>query len=266
MAGSLVYPLAPVVLETRDTEEHAGAGDDYLNKTPFLAAALFPRHRWLMTFYVIEGGVPGIYTEIDERHQGVIRKFATLGAAQLFLDYRSGRKGSIAIERVYISATMYGDPTHFVPCCGFSVFFGTNNPNNIAAAIDEVDNVELHLPSPLRAYLWSVLYCLKVIHERLVYKRYRGKTVVYVLLPLVVDIMTNKIWKWSGPLLVANADLTREIQAISANINTHYLRLGWGEIEFKYIPKNQGHQVVEMADRMAHSGAARMGLYEIRYD
>lgn len=35
MAGSLVYSLAPVVLETRDTEEHAGAGDDYLNKTPF---------------------------------------------------------------------------------------------------------------------------------------------------------------------------------------------------------------------------------------
>ncbi|CAN3360057.1 hypothetical protein DICA2_D08812 [Diutina catenulata] len=218
-----------------------------------------------MSFYVVGGDVPGIYHDSEAiDHEARVRQFSSLGAAQLYIDYRSGHRGSVPIERVYIAAQSFGDSDYFVPCTGFGVYFGINNPNNIAAAIDEVDNVQTSFPSLTRAYLWGVLYCLKTIHERLIFKRARGKTVVYVPSTELVDIVTNKVWKWNVSA-IGYRDLLGEVSAILTNVNSQYSRLGWGSLEFKHIPQNQGHQVVEVVERMAHSGAARMGLYEVRY-
>ena len=232
-----------------------------------------------MPYYgVTRGFNVGVYTnwpackaQVNGASGATFRKFETIDEAWHFVFHhymRQGTYGVFQVQVVYIDGACRGNGNKYNSSAGYGVFYGRNNPRNVANPLDLVDRHNDYRPTNQRAELYALCQVLVNIVNDINAGNCRLKTEIRTDSMFVINSITTWCYKWcnNGWInakgdTVANVDLLQKNFNLMKSINKEYEDRGWGDIEFIHVRGHSGDYGNDEADRLANLGADRYGNY-----
>ncbi|CAH2354219.1 hypothetical protein CLIB1423_15S01266 [[Candida] railenensis] len=146
------------------------------------------------------------------------------------------------------------------PYCGYGVYYGPDDKNNVGVAMSSIDLVDENIaPNGPRAELAAIRHALRDVLA------FNSSSVKHTILSdskSSVEAITVRSKKWvkngwksSNGAAVQNRDLIMECLQLHKEVNRNYRSNGWGPLYLFHVHGHKGVKGNMEADRLAILGA-----------
>ncbi|CAN3377322.1 hypothetical protein DIURU_003428 [Diutina rugosa] len=174
-----------------------------------------------------------------------------------------GYTSSKAGNDVYTDGACRGNGHSKSANSGYGVYYGENDPRNVAESLSEVDKTANYTNQ--RAELWAIKHALANEAEALRTGTSQGPVKIHSDSSYSIGCMTQwrdgwkkKSWKTANGQPVKNLDLIEPMSRQLDEINQVYEDKGWGQVQFVKVKGHSTNIGNNRADELANEGADKM--------